>query len=157
MINRELPVEMKNLLKEKGVSEKDIAMFEEVFNKNPEDIIETIVAILKKKGESEEDIRLFTNALNGYLMGDYKELEVEHYTFKELLAWLKDKFDENKHSFASITKTLQDDKIVLKSCFLDKNKEALIMGEPYLKVTTNSICEDFINNFDGKEMIIIEF
>ena len=155
MIGGKLPVEIKNLLKEKGVSEKDVVMFEEVFNKNPEDMVEKIIEKLKEKGESEKDIRLFIDALN--VIVDYEQLEVEHYTFKELLAWLKDKFDENKHSFASVTKTLNDNKIILVSCFLDKNKEALIMGEPYLKVTTNSICEDFINNFDGKEMIIIEF
>lgn len=72
MIGGKLPVEIKNLLKEKGVSEKDVVMFEEVFNKNPEDMVEKIIEKLKKKGESEKDIRLFIDALN--VIVNYEQL-----------------------------------------------------------------------------------
>ena len=58
MIGGKLPVEIKNLLKEKGVSEKDVVMFEGIIAPPqwPVDIIIDILKkILKEKGKKKKD------------------------------------------------------------------------------------------------------
>ena len=132
-------------------------------SKNTNEIFKKIGDVLREKGIGIEEMLSFVALLNEKTLGaawNYTEVKVESgktYTFKEALTWIQDHLDENKHSGATITRETQDNKIVLKCCFLDTNKKPLAkFGDLFLKVSTDSICQDFKDNFGDKDMIVIE-
>lgn len=88
---------------------------------------------------------------------NYTEVKCERYSFKEALDWIKSNMNEEKHSGATITKEVIGNKILLKCCFLDSNKQPLSkVGDLYLAVETNSICKDLEDSFGDKNMIVVE-
>ncbi len=125
-----------------------------------DDLLKELLVLFKKYGiEIEEAIQYLKELGTKAVLAawGYTEIECQQYTFKELMKWIQDNFNQNKHSAASVTKEMQDGKIILKCCFLNKNKEPLAeIGDLFLKVKTDSICDDLKNNFGNKDMIIIE-
>lgn len=132
-------------------------------SKNTDEIFKKIGGALREAGISIEEILSFVASLNEKTLlaaWNYKEVKVESgktYTFKDALTWIQDNLDEDKHGGATITRETQDNKIILKCCFLDTNKKPLAkFGDLFLKVSTDSICQDFKYNFGDKDMIVIE-
>ncbi|EMZ38431.1 hypothetical protein LS77_005205 [Helicobacter bilis] len=130
-------------------------------SKNTNENAKKVGDVLREAGIGIEEILSFVASFNEKTLAAaynyYKVENVKTYTFKEALEWIQDKLDKDKHGGATITRETQDNKIILKCCFLDTNKKPLAkFGDLFLNVSTDSICQDFKDNFGDKNMIVIE-
>ncbi|RDU66064.1 hypothetical protein CQA53_04470 [Helicobacter didelphidarum] len=114
----------------------------------------------RNKVDSKEIANLFTTIFGTETLKaawNYREVETDKYTFKELLQWAKDNIQEGKHNGVAVVREKADGKIILSAMFLGKNDEPLSsLGEPYLHVKTQSIDSDLEENFGDKDMIVLQ-
>ncbi|CCB80111.1 hypothetical protein HBZC1_11250 [Helicobacter bizzozeronii CIII-1] len=121
-------------------------------------LIEELMAFLKEKGFLLEDLRKLLNQDTFLQAWNYTEIKQDKYSFKELLAWVKEHFNPNLHSAASLTKEEKaGEGLILSCCFMDKKNAPLTSEkDPFLRVMTKELDEDLKKNFGNKDMIMLK-
>ncbi|WP_163533535.1 hypothetical protein [Helicobacter suis] len=121
-------------------------------------LIEELVAFLKEKGLVLEELKKLLNQDVFLQAWNYTEVKQDKYSFKELLAWIKEHFNPNLHSAANLTKEEKAGVgIILSCCFMDlKNAPMTSEKDPFLRVITKELDEDLKKNFGNKDMILLK-
>ncbi|BCZ19958.1 hypothetical protein NHP190012_16000 [Helicobacter sp. NHP19-012] len=121
-------------------------------------LIEELVAFLKEKGFLLEELKKLLNQDTFLQAWNYTEVKQDKYSFKELLTWVKEHFNPNLHSAASLTKEEKAGVgLILSCCFMDKKNTPLTSEkDPFLRVIAKELDEDLKKNFGTKDMIMLK-
>lgn len=85
------------------------------------------------------------------------EKETDIFTFKECIDWIKLYYDKNKHGGAIVGKKQNENGLLLKVCFIDKDENTLSDEEShYLIVRCNGLDDNLKKQFGDKNAIIIK-
>ncbi|WP_104682273.1 hypothetical protein [Helicobacter felis] len=121
-------------------------------------IVEQIVKFLKDNGIDLASLQELLKA-DVFLMAlNHTEIKQDKYSFKELLAWVKEHFNPNLHSAASLTKEEKaGEGLILSCCFMDKKNAPMTSAkDPFLRVITKELDEDLRKNFGSKDMVLLQ-
>ncbi len=144
------------------------SFFDENFNKNDfqNDLEKYLRELVKKWGKKASahyaDLKKTIDEIGGWdsfikrtWNGEEKEIDI--FSFKDCIEWVKKYFDNKKHSGAAVGKIQDDKKLLLKVSFIDPDEELLSDEEsPYLIVRCNDIDKNFKNQFGDKNLIILK-
>ncbi len=116
-------------------------------------------SIFENLDELEKEIEACGGLKNACALAwNLEEKDVDVYTFKECVAWLKEHINKENARGAYIhKKELADKKYELNVFFFDSDKKAL-KGDnnSWLIVRCNSLDEDFIRSFGTRDVLVVQ-
>lgn len=122
------------------------------------EIMDKLIEFLKENNISTLDLKAMLDKYDFSTTRKYTEIKQPSYTFKEAIAWIKENVNTERYNSANILKEVSKKGIItLTCCFMDKEGKVLVgPDDPFLRVETNEICQDFKDNFGDKNVIKIQ-
>ena len=138
-------------------------------NKLLEELLKELLKEVKiKAGESAEEIlKIIKNNLLDIISlenikeaWNLEEINIEELSLEKCISFVKKEFNQKLHSSACILNKKDIDgkyKFEIHICFLDKNNEPMLKGNAkHWIIYTNSLDKDLLNQFAGKDMILLK-
>ncbi|WP_104708642.1 hypothetical protein [Helicobacter felis] len=121
-------------------------------------LAEKIAKFFKDNGIDLASLQELLKADVFFMALNHTEIKQDKYSFKELLAWVKEHFNPNLHSAASLTREEKPGEgIILSCCFMDKKNAPMTSAkDPFLRVITKELDEDLKKNFGSKDMVLLQ-
>lgn len=137
---------------------------------NKEELLKKLLELITvKMGESVEVVlNTIKNMLENITLEDIKiawnleEIKIEKLSLEECISLVKKEFNPKLYSSACILKKKDVDrtskyKFEIQICFLDKNNEPMLNGNAkHWIIYTNALDKDLLNQFAGKDMVILK-
>ena len=138
-------------------------------NKLLEELLKELLKGVKiKAGESAEEVLsiIKNNLLDVISLENIKEawnleeIKTEELSLEKCISLVKKEFNQKLHSSACVLNKKDIDskyKFEIHICFLDKNNEPMLKGNAkHWIVYTNKLDSSFLNQFAGKDMILLK-
>ena len=138
-------------------------------NDKLEELLKELLKVVKvKAGESAEEVLKIINEHLSDVISlenikeawNLEEIKTEELSLEKCISLVKKEFNQKLHSSACILNKKDIDskyKFEIHICFLDKNNEPMLKGNAkHWIIYTNSLDKDLLNQFAGKDMVILK-
>lgn len=138
-------------------------------NKLLEELLKELLKVVKiKAGESAEEVlSIIKNHLLDVISVEnikeawnLEEINTDELSLEKCISLVKKEFNQKLYSSACILNKKDIDskyKFEIHICFLDKNNEPMLKGNAkHWIIYTNSLDKDLLNQFAGKDMILLK-
>ena len=136
-----------------------------------EELLKELLKVVKvKAGESAEEVlSIIKNHLSDVISlenikeaWNLEEIKTEELSLEKCISLVKKEFNQKLHSSACILDKKDVDRnskyrFEIHICFLDKNNEPMLKGNAkHWIIYTNALDKDLLNQFAGKDMILLQ-